>query len=141
MSQIVQYTASGEAHGLINTLSNSVKNNDFKYMEAKTKAKLQKEKEEDAQLKKVRYINMRGPQERLSKPYCRYAGDSILMYHLIPNQTYELPYGFIKEVNAVKVPKRSGLMSVDGKDVRRDGSPLDNDTSGEAIHMLVPAEF
>jgi hypothetical protein len=141
MATVVQYTASGEEHGLVNTLSNSVVNNDFKHMDPKTKAKLQKEKEEDAQLKKVRYINMRGPHERLSKPYCKYAGDSILMYHLIPNQVYELPYGMVKEVNEVKVPKRSGLVSVDGKDIRRDGSPLDSDTKGESIHMLVPAEF
>ena len=45
--QVIQYTASGEAHGLINTLTNSVENNDFKHMKPDVKVKLEKEKKED----------------------------------------------------------------------------------------------
>jgi len=141
MTNIVMCTASGEQHGLINTLTNSVPFDDFKHMDPKIKAKCEKEKKEDARMVKVKYINMRGKHERLSKPYCRWAGDPILQYHLIPNHVYELPYGFVKEVNETKVPKRSGLLSLDGNDINKDGSPLEKDTESEALHMFVPATF
>lgn len=141
MAQVVMATATGEQHGLINTLTNSVPFDDFKNMTPEMKAKCQKEKKEDSRIVKARYINHRGGHERLSKPYCRWAGDPIQMYHLIPGRTYELPIGFINEVNAVRMPKRSGLVSVDGQDILKDGAPLDKDTAGEAIHELVPASF
>ncbi len=141
MSLVVQYTPSGEAHGLINTLTNSVVFDDFKHMAPDIKAKTEKEKKEDARIVKVKYINMRGAHERLQKPYCRYSGDPIRQYNLIPNHVYDLPMGMVKEVNEVKVPKRSGLVSVDGKDLKRDGSPLDQDTNADQVHYLVPATF
>lgn len=139
--QICQYTASGEAHGLINTLTNSVENNDFKHMSPTTKAKLEKEKKEDSKMVKVEYLNSRGRHERLTKPYCRYAGEPILVYHLIPGRVYEVPLGFVKEVNEVRMPKRSGLLEVDGEKVNKDGSPLDKDMEGDWLHKLVPASF
>lgn len=141
MAHVVMCTASGEQHGLINTLTNSVEFDEFKHMKPGDKAKCEKEKKEDARIAKVKYINMRGPHERLDKTYCRWSGEPMLQYHLIPNQVYDLPMGMIKEVNEVKMPKRSGLVSVDGKDIRKDGAPLDKDTEAEAIHMLVPATF
>lgn len=137
---VVMCTASGEQHGLINTLTNSVRFDDFKNMKPEIKAKCEKDKLEDNRIVKARYINHRGRHERLSKPYCRWAGDPILQYHLIPGHTYDLPLGFINEVNAVRLPKRSGLVSVDGADLNN-GAPLDKDTAGEAIHELVPTTF
>jgi hypothetical protein len=141
MSIVAQYTQSGEAHGLINTLPNYVPFDDFKHMAPDIKAKVEKEKKEDARMVEVKYINMRNRHERLEKPYCRYAGDPIHMYRLIPGYTYKLPYGFIKEVGEVKNPIRSGLISVDGTDLNKDGSPLAKDQEGEALHLLIPAKF
>ena len=65
MTKVLQYTASGEAHGLIDTLTNSVENNDFKHMTPATKAKLEKEKRGSARIVKVEYLNSRGKHERL----------------------------------------------------------------------------
>lgn len=141
MVQVVMCTSSGEQHGLINTLTNSVQFDDFKHMAPNIKAKVEKEKKEDARIVKVKYLNSRGRHERLTKPYCRYAGDPIQIWHLIPNQVYDLPMGFVKEVNDKKMPVRSGLVEVDGKKVKDDGSPLDQDQEGEQLHMLVPATF
>lgn len=141
MTQICQYTASGEAHGLINTLTNSVENNDFKYMKPDIKVKLEKEKKEDGRVVKAEYLNSRGKHERLTKPYCRYAGDPILIFHLIPGRVYEVPMGFIKEVNQVRMPKRSGLLEVDGEKINKDGSPLAKDEEGDWTHKLVPCSF
>ena len=87
----------GEKHGLINRIANSVPDNGFKHMSPELKAKAEKERKEDSRIVKGRYINHRGSHERLTKPYCRYAGDTIDTYHLIPNQTYDLPKGFVKE--------------------------------------------
>lgn len=134
-------TASGEQHGLINTIGNSVAFDDFKHMDPKTKEKCIREKKEDSKMVKARYINMRGKNERLEKPYCRWSGDPIRLYRLIPGYVYELPMGMVKEVNEKKVIKRSGLVSEDGQALKKDESPLDRDEVGDAIHQLVPVDF
>lgn len=136
-------TATGEQHGLVNTIPNSVKFDEFKHMIPANKLKMEKEKKEDSRIVKAEYMNSRGRHERLTKPYCRYAGDPIQTYHLIPGKVYELPMGFIKEVNDEdkKLPVRKDLVSVDGKSVNRDDAPLDRDQEGEWIHKLVPCGF
>ncbi len=141
MSKLIRVTASGEEHGKINVLTNSVEFNDFKHMEPKLKEELKKEKKEDSRLVKVRYINHRGRHERLTKPYCKYAGDPIEIWHLIPGQEYEVPYGLVKEVNGKRLPVRSGLLTVDGQHVNKDESPLEKDQEGEILHELVNANF
>lgn len=138
---ILQCTALGEQHGLINTLTNSCENNDFKHMTPTNKAKLEKEKKEDARLVKMEYVNRVGKHERLTKPYCRYAGDPILMYHLIPGKVYELPVGFVREVNEMRNMKRSGLLEVDGEKINRDGTPLEKDVEADWVHKLIPASY
>jgi len=140
---ILQATATGEQHGLINTLTNSVPFDDFKHMSPSTKAKIEKEKKEDSRMVKAEYLNSRGNHERLTKPYCRYAGDPIHIYHLIPGRIYELPMGFIKEVNDKSkiMPVRSGLVSVDGNAMNKDESPLDRDVEGNWLHKLIPVGF
>jgi len=128
-------TANGEEHGLINTLSNSVKFDDFKGMSPETKAKAEKLKKDESKMVKARYINHRGMHERLTKPYMRWAGDPIKIYHLIPGQTYELPYGFIKEVNDNPgLPRRSEVVDGNGVPTRFDGV-------NEKLHELVPISF
>lgn len=139
--QICQYTATGEAHGLVNTLTNSCEDNGFKHMKPEVKARLEKEKKEDAKLVEVEYINRKGSHERLVKPYCRYAGEPILMYSLIPGRKYELPLGMVKEVNEMKLMKRSGLIEVDGEKIKKDGSPLDKDIEADWEHKLIPVKF
>lgn len=143
MSQVVMATASGEQHGLINTLTNSVPFDDFKSMTPANKAKIEKEKKADSKMVKAEYMNSRGRHERLTKPYCRYAGDPIQIYHLIPGKVYDVPMGFVKEVNdkTKNLPKRSGLVSVDGNAINRDESPLDKDQEGEWLHKMVPVSF
>ena len=143
MTQLLRATASGEQHGLINTLTNSVEFNDFKYMKPEVKARLEKQKKEDDKIVKVEYLNSRGRHERLTKPYCKYAGDPIKVWHMIPGQIYEVPKGFVDEVNEVESRRmqRSGLLEVDGKNATESGAPLDKDTKSEWVHKLVPAGF
>ena len=88
-------------------------------------------------------MNSRGRHERLTKPYCRYAGDPIQIWHFIPGKSYEVPFGLVKEVNDKNkhIPKRSGLISVDGNDIKNDGSPLDTDQEGEWLHKFVAVGF
>ncbi len=138
---VAMATSSGELHGLINTIGNSVAFDDFKHMDPKTKAKCEKEKKDDSRMVKARYINMRGKHERLQKPYCRWSGDPIRLYNLIPGYVYEVPYGMVKEVNEKKEIKRSGLVSLDGQPMKKDESPLDKDQYGDSLHQLVPVDF
>lgn len=141
--QIALATASGEQHGLINTLTNCVPFDEFKNFKPEHKKEMERQKKEDAKIVKAEYMNSRGKHERLTKPYCAGSGEPIQIWHFIPGKTYEVPLGLIKEVNdpKKKIPKRSGLVSVDGESIRKDESPLDRDEEGEWLHRFVAAGF
>lgn len=134
-------TASGEQHGLIRTLPNSVPFDDFKSMKPEHAENMRKQKKEDARRVKARYINHEERENgRLDKPYCKYAGDPIEQYHLIHDYEYTLPLGMVNEVNESRMPVREGLQSVDGNPVNKDGSPLARDKT-KRVHELVPTSF
>ena len=136
-------TAQGEKHGLINELPNNVPFDDFKKMKPEAREKVLKEKKEDSRKVKARYINYVGFNERLTKPYCRYAGDPLQIWHFIPNHVYEVPLGLVNEVNdpAKTIPKREGLQSVGGEAVNANGEPLGRDMRGDRIHEFVSVAF
>lgn len=131
---ITQVTAWGEQHGLINTVANSVKDDGFKSFDPKWKEEMIKSKKKDAEIIKAKYINKRGKHERLTRPYCRYAGDPIQTWHFIPDQSYEVPRGLVEEVNNQKAWKRSGLLDENGKELKKDYEE-------ESIHQFVPVSF
>ena len=143
MTQLTLATASGEMHGLINTLTNSVPFDDFKNMKPEHKKQLEAQKKEDARIVKAEYLNSRGRHERLTKPYCKYAGDPIQIWHFIPGKVYEVPLGLVKEVNDKNkiMKKRSGLLEVDGNPVQSNEAPLDKDEEGEWLHKFVASAF
>ncbi len=123
----------GEKHGLINTLANSVPASDaFKNMTPSHKAEAEKQRKYESEIVKVRYINYRGKHERLSKPYMHWAGDPITMWHFIPDCEYEVPRGLVMEVNDPfkKLPQRSDVLDAHGRPTLKDGP-------GERIHEFV----
>ncbi len=140
---LLMATAGGEQHGLINTLTNCVPFDDFKNMTPENKKEMEAQKKRDSRYVKAEYMNSRGRHERLTKPYCRYAGDPIQIWHLIPGKTYELPLGLVDEVNDKNkiMKKREGLVSVDGQPVTRNESPLGKDEDGDWLHKLIPVGF
>ncbi len=134
-------TANGEMHGLINTMPNNVPFDDFKHMTPANKERCIKEKKENSRIVKYEYINRKGRHERLTKAFCLGAGEPIQQYNLIPGKLYELPVGFAKEVNSIKNLTRSGLVSLDGENVKKDGSPIEKDSEAEWEHKLIPANY
>lgn len=136
-------TAGGELHGLINTLTNCVPADDFKNFKPEHKKEMERRKKEDLKLVKAEYMNSRGRHERLTKPYCAGSGEPIQIWHFIPGKTYEVPLGLVNEVNDKNkhIPKRSGLVSVDGQAIRKDEAPLDRDEEGEWLHKFVSYGF
>ena len=143
MSLVKMVTATGEEHGLINTLTNHVPFDDFKAYSPADAERLRKEKKEDSKMVEAQYLNARGGHERLEKVYCKYAGDPIQQWRLIPNRTYKLPLGMIKEVNdeSKHLKRREGLVSIDDKNVTSTGAPLASDQDGGWLHKLVPVNF
>jgi len=141
--QLTLATASGEMHGLINTLTNSVPFDDFKNMKPEHKKECERQKKEDARLVKAEYMNSRGRHERLTKPYCKYAGDPIQVWHFIPGKVYEVPLGLVNEVNDKNkiMKKRAGLLEVDGKPVTQNEAPLDSDQEGDWLHKFTAVGF
>lgn len=143
MTQIAMATASGEVHGLINVLTNSVQFDEFKNFKPEHKKEMERMKKEDSKLVKAEYMNSRGRHERLTTPYCKYSGEPIQIWHLIPGKVYELPMGLVDQVNDKNkiMKKHSDLVSVDGNPVRKDEAPLARDEEGEWLHRLVPCAF
>ncbi len=143
MAALMQATASGEVHGLINTLTNSVPFDDFKNMTPEHKKEMQRLKKDHSRLVKAEYMNARGRHERLTKPYCKYQGDPIQIWHFIPGKVYEIPLGLVEEVNDKNkiLKKREGLQEVDGNPVNKDGTPLRMDEEGEWLHKFVAQGF
>ena len=133
--QLTQVTASGEQHGLINTVANSVPFDDFKHMKPATKTKAEQLKKEEARIIKARYLNSRGRNERLTKPYCRWAGDPIQMWHFIPGKEYDVPMGLVNEVNSQKIIIREGKCDANGD------NPSTKDEIDEPLHQFVPVGF
>lgn len=143
MVQLTLCTASGEEHGLINTLTNSNAFDEFKHYKPEHKKQLEAERKEDNRLVKAEYLNSRGRHERLTKPYCKYSGDPIQIWHFIPGKVYDVPLGLVKEVNDKNkiMKKRSGLQEVDGNQVTKDGAPLEKDQEGEWLHRFAAVGF
>lgn len=143
MSNLVLVTASGEQHGLINTLSNSVPVDDYANFKPEHKKEMERRRKEDGRIVKAEYMNSRGRHERLTKPYCKYAGDPIQIWHFIPGKIYDIPKGLVDEVNDDKkvMSKRAGLMSEDGRDLTMSGAPIERDMQGEWLHKFVPVGF
>lgn len=141
--QLMMATASGEVHGLINTLTNSVPFDDFKNMKPEHKKELERQKKEDCRLVKAEYMNSRGKHERLTKPYCKYSGDPIQIWHFIPGKVYEVPLGLVNEVNDKNkiMKRREGLVSLDDKPVRQNEAPLERDEEGDWLHKFVAVGF
>lgn len=103
-------TASGEEHGLIKVVANSVPNSEGKRFKEQHRTSMQKQRDEESRMVKMQYINTKGPEQRLEKPYMRWDGDPILTYKFIPEEIYEIPQGLVDEINNKRIPKRSDLM-------------------------------
>lgn len=143
MPQLVMATASGEQHGLVNTLTNSVPVSDYSHMKPEHKKEIERQKKEDSKIVKAEYLNSRGRHERLTKAYCKYAGDPIQIWNFIPGKTYDVPLGLVREVNDKNksMKRRSGLLSVDGENVQKSGTPLEEDVEAPYLHRFVAAGF
>jgi len=134
----MQISPTGERHGLINEVANSVQDDNFKHMTPENRTKAEKLRKEESKIVKARYINHRGENERLTKPYMHWAGDPIQTWHFIPNEVYDVPMGLVKEVND------SGLVKRSDKVLDANGNPSvvrTKDGGKERIHEFVPVAF
>ncbi|HVO73861.1 MAG TPA: hypothetical protein VMT35_07550 [Ignavibacteriaceae bacterium] len=141
--QLTLATASGEMHGLINTLTNCVPFDEFKNFKPEHKKEMERQKKENGRLVKAEYMNSRGRHERLTKPFCLGSGEPIQIWHFIPGKIYEIPLGLVKEVNDKNkvMKKRAGLISEDGIEVQKSGAPIEEDQEGEWLHRFVAEAF
>lgn len=105
-----QKTHSGEEHGLIKVLANSVPPNSYQRFKEKDRGSMEKLHKEQSRLVKVQYIHKKGKAERREMSYCLWDGDPILSYRFIPDHEYEVPKGLIDMVNGNKRQKRSDLL-------------------------------
>ena len=135
-SELELVSPTGERHGLINSVANSVKDDGFKNMTPENKTRAEKKKKDEQRLIRARYLNSRGSNERLTKPYMRWGGEPIQTWHFIPGEIYMLPKGLVDEVNDPnkRIPKRMDLL--DSK-----GIPMKADSFHDPIHSFVPVDF
>ncbi len=132
---ITLVTAWGEEHGCIKKVANSVKGDGFDHMTPEAKAEAQKKKKEASKIVKARYLNSRGANERLTKPFCLGAGENIQTWHFVPGQIYDVPLGLIEEVNSKRPIIREGRCDENGD------NPQKKDTYDQPLHQFVPISF
>lgn len=143
MAQLTLATASGEQHGLINTLTNSVPFDEYKHFKPEHKKEMESRKKENARIVKAEYMSSRGRHERLTKPFCLGSGEPIQIWHFIPGKTYEVPLGLVNEVNDKNkiMKRRAGLVSIDGNPVQNSEAPIEQDEEGQWLHRFVASGF
>lgn len=113
-------TSSGEEHGLINQMPNSVKTENLDHMSPENKAEIQKKMKDASKIVRARYINRRNQNARLTKPYCAGGGKPIQIWRLICDHVYDLPKGLVEELNAEKGVITRGERIEDGKIIKGD---------------------
>lgn len=132
---LTKVSSTGERHGRINVVANSVPDNGFKHMKPEVKVKAEKKKADEQRLIQARYMNHRGNHERLTKPYMRWAGEPIETWHFIPGEVYDVWKGLVDEVNTNPgLAQRSELLDASGMPTKKDAPPL-------KIHEFVPVAF
>lgn len=132
---VTMVTESGEQHGMINSVGNSVRDDGFQHMKPDVKGKAEKLKKENARIVKAKYLNSRGMNERLDKQYCAGGGEPIQQWHCIPGYVYEVPLGLVEEVNKNPgMARRSEVVDANGNPTKKDGPP-------ERIHQFVSINF
>lgn len=129
-------TKSGLEHGLMNTIGNSVPDDGFKRFAEKDRPKMEKQKKEDERLVEAQYLNKDGKDERLERPYMKWAGQPITIWRFLHGETYTVPKGLVDDVNDPnkRPKKRSGLLN-------DKGDPLLVDIDGDPQHRFVPIGF
>src|SRR5271167_4700794 len=108
-------TERGEKHGLMNTVGNSVPDDDFKRFAEKDRESMKKLRAKEEEYVKARYLNSRGKNETCEKPYMRWAGQPITTWKFLHNHVYTVPKGLVDEVNkSPGLPKRSQVLDAKG---------------------------
>lgn len=110
-------TPSGEEHGLMKVVSNSVPDSEGKRFKEKDREAMKKDRAEQSKMVKVTYINTKGSKFPFELPYCMWDGDPILSYKFLPDHDYEIPKGLVDLVNKKKIQKRSGLLDKNSKEL------------------------
>jgi len=132
-------TPSGEQHGFLENLPNAVPFDDYKNYEPSKREEMKKKHKNDAKIVRARFINHQYKDEAIPKVYCR-PGQPLQKWLFIPGYEYSVPLGLVEEVNQSRQNLRAGLQSIDGKDVNKNGSPVEKDKV-EPLYELVPLSF
>lgn len=125
---------SGEQHGLLKVVGNSVPDSEGKRFKEKDRPQMAALRKDQSKMVKCQYINKKGDAERLDMTFCLWDGDPLLTYKFVPDQEYEIPKGLVDQVNNKKVMKRSGLLDKNNK-------PLMVDSQEGTEHRFIALGF
>lgn len=134
--ELTKVLPNGLQHGLINTVGNSVPDNDFKRFSPKDREKMKKDREESERIVEAQFLHKEGKQERLERPYMMWEGQPITTWRFIHGHTYFLPKGLVDDVNSPhkRQKKRTGLLN-------HKNEPLMSDEWDEPVYRFVPVGF
>lgn len=127
----------GHAHGLINSVSNSVKSEMlFHSMDALTKGRAEKVLEEKKKIVKARYLHKDGGLERLILPYNHGAGYPIETWEFRHDEVYDVWKGLVDQVNGSEGMAQRGEVIDPNTNML-----IKKDRPSEKIHRFVAAGF
>lgn len=125
-------TARGERHGLLETVANSNKTNTYEKLPPTLSKEMKAKMKDDLEIIDVQYMNMEDQDNgKWEGWYSDHPVEPMRWFRFLHGESYKVPRGLVKKINAMGAPVRSGLMGTDGK-------PLNVDGKVKKTHQLIP---
>ena len=117
-----QTTPQGIEHGLIETIANSIPDHGYKNLEDKNRKEMLERKKRDMEVVKRTYQNMKNQEAgKWEGWYGDHPGEPLRCFRFLHGETYLVPRGLSRKINALGAPVRSGLVGTDGRSLDMDG--------------------
>ncbi len=124
----------GVEHGLVKSVSNSVKFNLKRFAE-KDRESMKKLRDDECKLVTVTYLNLENSLYPLEMMYCDWDGEPLQSWKFIHEHQYTVPAGLVKKIN------KSGIAVRPNEEFEKSGRITANKSSVKAQHRFVSTTF
>lgn len=120
-----QVTESGEEHGMMRVLPNSISDHKYQNLKDPHKAEMNKRHKRAMELVEVEYINLQNQENgRFEGWYgASWPGEPIRKFKCLTGERYVIPRGLMEQVNEdMGYRERTGLVKPDGTELKNDSA-------------------
>ena len=115
-------TKNGQEHGLIDSIANAVQDHGYKNLSELNRKEMLSRRKNDLELIPVTYQNLKNQENgKWESPYADHPGEPIRLFRFFHGNSYVIPRGLAKKINALKVPVQSGITDLNGNELNVEG--------------------